>query len=42
LPPLKRKREREKIPQLAIDAPPTDGQLAIDYTYDHTSTIVNF
>jgi hypothetical protein len=37
---LKRKREREEVPQLAIDAPPPNGQLAIDYNYDHASTTV--
>ncbi len=39
---MKRKREHEEVPQLAIDAPPSNGQLAIDYNYDHGSTTVYF
>ena len=38
---MKRKREREERPQLAIDAPPVPEQLAIDYNYEHALTTVN-
>ncbi|CAF3470743.1 unnamed protein product [Rotaria sp. Silwood1] len=42
LPPLKRKRKRDDIPQLSIDtlppSLPSNAQLAIDYNYDHSST----
>ncbi|CAF0780570.1 unnamed protein product [Adineta ricciae] len=34
LPPLKRKREQEELPQL-----PSNDQLAIDYNYDHSPTM---
>lgn len=37
---MKRKREHEDPPQLAIDGPASSGQLAIDYNYDHASTTV--
>ncbi len=42
LPPLKRKRDHEEIPQTTTESPPSNGQLAIDYNYDHSPTVVIF
>ncbi|CAF3601330.1 unnamed protein product [Rotaria sordida] len=38
LPPLKRKRDHNKLPQLSIEGPSSNDQLAIEYHYDPSLT----
>ncbi|CAF0885414.1 unnamed protein product [Rotaria sp. Silwood1] len=38
LPPIKRKRDHNKLPQLSVEGPSSNYPLAIDYNYDPCST----